>query len=285
MKISVSSYSYSQYINAGKMDLFGAVETAKKQGYEGIEFTDLPFEGNERLELAAALKEKAEKEGIAIVAYSVGANLYQGSPEADEKEVTRLKEQADVAAALGCGIMRHDVCWSLAAGRSFGLMLPTIAANARKITEYAQTKGIRTCTENHGFICQDAYRMEQLFNAVGHENYGLLVDIGNFCCADEICPKSVGIVAPYAIHCHAKDMQLSKIKMDGFSKTRMGNYFAGVVLGEGDCGVYYSLRALKTAGYDGWCSVEYEGRLDCVEAVGRCRENLESMFKAIDEEK
>ena len=64
-------------------------------------------------------------------------------------------------------------------------MLPTIAANARKVTEYAATLGIKTCSENHGTIAQDSYRVEKLFSAVAHENYGLLVDMGNFACVDE----------------------------------------------------------------------------------------------------
>ncbi len=64
------------------------------------------------------------------------------------------------------------------------LNFPIIAKNAREISDYAASKGIRTCSENHSFVGQDNDRLEALLNAVDHENYGLLVDMGNFVCAD-----------------------------------------------------------------------------------------------------
>jgi hypothetical protein len=39
--------------------------------------------------------------------------------------------------------------------------------------------------ENHGFFCQDSERVEKLITQVGKENFGALVDIGNFLCVDE----------------------------------------------------------------------------------------------------
>ena len=54
--------------------------------------------------------------------------------------------------------------------------------------------------------------VEKLINAVAHPNFGALVDIGNFSCADEYNPASVGIMAPYAIHAHAKDFHIKSGK-------------------------------------------------------------------------
>ena len=41
MKFSVSSYSYNQYLSAGKMTQLDAVREAARQGFDGIEFTEL----------------------------------------------------------------------------------------------------------------------------------------------------------------------------------------------------------------------------------------------------
>ena len=134
----------------------------------------------EQLALAAQMRAEAERLGIEINAYTIGANLYHDTAEASDAEVERLMRQLDVAKQLGATVMRHDVCYRLGTSgnaRSFDLMLPTIAANARRVTEYAAALGIRTCSENHGFISQDSYRVERLFNAVAHDNFGLLVDI------------------------------------------------------------------------------------------------------------
>ena len=99
----------------------------------------------------------------------------------------------------------EDALTKTGRGRSFDLMLPSIAENARAVTEYGASIGIRTCTENHGRIAQDNDRLERLFNAVAHDNYGLLIDMGNFLFVDEDPVMAVSRLAPYAFHVHAKD--------------------------------------------------------------------------------
>ena len=285
MKISVSSYSFQQYISAGKLDHFDVIQKARDMGFEAIEFIDLPAASyEEQVAYAHKLRAEADRLGMAINAYTIGANLYRSTAEACKAEVERVCGQVDIAAILGCSVLRHDVCYGTGRtgnSRSFGLMLPTIAENARAITEYAETKGIRTCTENHGYIAQDSYRVEQLFNAVAHDNYGLLVDVGNFVCADEDNCTAVSRVAPYAVHVHAKDMYKSSVPLPGYGMTRGCNYFKGAIVGEGDCNVEKCLQILKRVGYDGYCSIEFEGSEDCIEGIARGFENLKGMLERI----
>ena len=259
MKISVSSYSFQQYIGTGRMSHFDTIRKAQEMGFEAIEFLDMPRPTyEEQLAYAADLRAEADACGMTINAYTIGACLYQDTPERNAAEVERLKRQVDIAAVLGCSVMRHDACYSLGStgnARSFGLMLPTIAANIRAVTEYAATKGIRTAVENHGFVAQDSYRVEQLFNAVAHDNFGLLVDVGNFVCADEPLP--------------------------GYGQTRACNYFKGAIIGEGDVNVEQCLRVLKRAGYDGYCSIEFEGSEDCIYGIETGLRNLRAMLERI----
>lgn len=291
MKIAVSSYSYQQYIRAGKMTQLDVVEKAAEMGFEGIDFTDLtPFSNatqRDQLAYAEQIRRAAERVGIQVVAYTVGANLYRGSAEEDNKEVERLKGQLEVAAALGAGIMRHDVCYSEKVGdRTVGFcrMLPVIAENARKVTEYAQTLGIRTCSENHGYVAQDSDRMEKLFGTVGHENYGLLIDIGNFACVDEDPVRAVSRLAPYAIHVHAKDFYIHPFAErpdggNGFFASRGCNYLAGVAIGEGNIPVAQCIAVLKRAKYDAFLTIEYEGKEDCIAGISRGLQNLREYLK------
>ncbi len=285
MKISVSSYSFQQYINASKLAHIDVIKQAHDMGFEAIEFIDLPASSyEEQVAYAHKLRAEADKYGMTINAYTIGSNLYRDTPEECAAEIERLKGQVDIAAILGCSVMRHDVCYGTGKtgnSRSFGLMLPTIAANARAVTEYAAEKGIKTCTENHGYIAQDSYRVEQLFNAVAHDNYGLLVDVGNFVCADEDNVTAVSRVAPYAVHVHAKDMYKSTEPKPGYGQTRACNYFKGAIVGEGDCNVEKCLQILKKAGYDGYCSIEFEGSEDCIEGIAKGYENLKAMLLLI----
>ena len=286
MKISVSSYSFYQYIKAGKLTQLECVARAKEMGFDAIEFTELNGDTlDEQKALAAEIKKEADRVGIEINAYTIGANLYHDCTEDSEREVARLCGQLEVAKLLGAKVMRHDVCYKLGKSgraRSFELMLPVIAENARKVTEYAETLGIRTCTENHGFIAQDSDRVEKLFNTVAHDNYGLLVDMGNFLCADEDPIRAVSRVAPYAVHVHAKDFIYFDEAVEGRTiMTRGANYIAGTVIGEGVVPVRQCLKILKRAGYDGYVSIEYEGREDCIAGIARGLENLKRFISEI----
>ena len=289
MKFSVTSYSYSQYIRDGRMTQLDAVRVASEMGFDGIEFTDLRPNDNptweEQIAYAKEIRAEAEKYGIEVVSYAIGAKLYHPDPAVCAAEVERLKGQVDVAAALGVKVMRHDVCSTVVYDGvtvSFDKMLPVIAEGARQVAEYAATRGVRTCSENHGFVAQDSDRVERLYNAVNHPNYGVLVDIGNFSCADEDNALAVSRLAPYAVHVHAKDFYKFPYGAPGknpskFLVTRACNLLKGCVIGEGDVPVAQCVAILKRAGYDGYITVEYEGVEDCMAGVARGLANLKTM--------
>ena len=283
MKLSVSTYSFNQYIKQGKMTQLDAVAKAKELGFDGIDFTELmpknekgaAFE--EQLAYAKELRAEAERVGIEIVAYMTGAKLYSGNAEADEAEIERIKRQLDVAAELGVKVLRHDVCSSEKVGErvvSFGKMLPVIAENVRQIADYAASLGIRTCSENHGLVAQDSDRVETLYNTVDHDNYGVLVDVGNFACADEDSLRAVSRLAPYAVHVHAKDFQIKPYgtkpeEGTKFFTSRGCRCLIGCAIGDGDIPVEQCLAILKKAGYDGWVTIEFEGNGDCIEEIAK----------------
>lgn len=277
MKISVSSYSFQQLINTGKIKQADVVEKAHEIGFSCVEFTDIDGKNlEEQAENAKKLREKADRLGMEITAYTIGADF---SGDDITCEIERVKKQIHIAKILGAPIIRHDVCWRLSENaRSFGIMLPKLSAAAREITEYAGTLGIKTCTENHGVIAQDSYRMEALFNAVNHPNYGLLIDMGNFICADEDSASAVSRLAPYAFYVHAKDMLVKNASETG-GFTRGGNKFEGMIIGEGIIPVEQNIRILKLAGYDGVVSIEYEGSKDCLEGITAGFNNLKKYIE------
>ena len=268
MKYSVTSYSYHRLVSSGEYKEIELISLAKEMGFDGIEFAEInPPEGTDKMTYAALLKEEAEKHEIEIVAYAIGANLLYDT----EKEIERLKYEVDVCAAMGCKTMRHDASGGYRTedekkGMGFNNALPVIVKGYKAVTEYAKTKGVKTCIENHGFFAQDSARVEAIINGVNDENFGALVDIGNFMCADEDPAKAVGNVAPYAVHVHAKDFILKKgtefVPPDGFFMTRGGNFLKGAIIGHGAVPVVQCLRILSRAGYNGYVTVEFEGMED-----------------------
>ena len=133
-------------------------------------------------------------------------------------------------------------------------------------------------TENHGYFAQDSVRVEKIINAVANPNFGALVDIGNFMCADENPNMAVGVMAPYAKHVHAKDFHFkSGMEVNpgsGWFQTRAGNYIRGAIIGHGNANVAQSLGTLKHSGYDGFVSIEFEGMEDNLKGISVGLENL-----------
>lgn len=288
MKYSVSMYSYSQLISSGEKTLEQCLETAAQQGFEGVEFTDLtPPDKADVLDYAASLRELCARLGLTIVCYTVGADFLNGSGSDLDKEIELIKRKVDIAHALGTDMMRHDATGGYPAEsrgfRGFDSALPRLVEGCRAVTNYAASLGIRTMVENHGFFSQDSVRVEKLVNAVADNNFGLLVDIGNFACADENSVEAVGRLAPYAFHVHAKDFYIrsgnAPFFADGFFNSRGGSHLRGAIIGHGDIPVYQCIHTLMSAGYDGWITVEFEGMEDCIKGT---RSGLYTLKKIVE---
>jgi sugar phosphate isomerase/epimerase len=256
MKIGVSSYSFSHYMRQSQCDYFHLCDLAKEMGFEGIEFIDLNTQiqpAPDMISLADAIRAHCEAIGLPIIAYSVYGDFIAGADE-----VTRLKKQVDVCRHLGAKILRHDVSWTREL--PWRDIITQTAPAIRQVADYAGKQGIRTCTENHGFVLQDAHRVETLILTVDHPNFGWLVDMGNFLCADEPPMHAMPIAAPYAVHAHAKDFLVREENPgEGWFQSRGGKFLRGTVVGHGDVNVRECVRQLRSAGYDGWLSLEFEG--------------------------
>lgn len=268
MKTSVSSYSFAHIMKTEGETQLSIIKKAKEIGFDAIEFTDLcPPEGFTQAEYAAMIKEEANKVGIEISCYSVGADLLSGSNGDLEKEIEIVKRKVDIAEILGVKLLRHDASFSFLNNdrgyNGFINVVDRLAEGCRKITEYAESKGIKTMVENHGFFCQDSDRVEMLVNRVAHRNFGLLVDTGNFLCVDENPTTAVGRCAPYAFNVHIKDFIFKNGNEGcpgaGFIHTRAGNYIRGTIVGHGVVPLKQCVSALKRVGYDGYLTLEFEG--------------------------
>lgn len=287
MKTCVSTYSYSRLMKRGEMDLFDVIDKTAELGFDAIEFVDLcPPEGEDVKHFAARVRAHCDNKGLPVASYTVGGNLLK---EDQQAEIERLKGQVDVAVILGAPVMRHDAAGGVpdwfTGVRTFDSVLPIIAKGCREVTDYAQTKGVRTCTENHGFFAQDSDRVIRLIEAVGSTNYGQLVDVGNFSCADDPSDVACGKAAPVAFHCHCKDMFVKSGQMPnpgkGWFLSRGANYIRCTIVGHGDIPVRQCLAALKKGGYDGYCSIEFEGMEDVIEGISIGLDNLKRYLAEI----
>ena len=284
MKISVSSYSYHRYLSEGRLDIFGVIRTTAELGFDGIEFSGLrlPEGETDTASLAAKVRDACAQAGLQIASYTMPADFVNPPQGGDwQDEVERLKGEVDIAAILGAPRMRHDATRGIEGGdkglAEFLKVLPDVAKGCRAITEYAADKGIRTMVENHGFLIQDSDRCAVLYEEINHPNFGWLVDIGNFLCADEDPLRAVTRMAPHAIHAHAKDFHIkpgTDDPGDGWFRSRGGTWLRGSIIGHGNVDTAGCIRALQAAGYDGFLSIEFEGMEDNLQALKIGMDNL-----------
>ena len=71
----------------------------------------------------------------------------------------------DVAAELGIPLMRLDIAYKFLGNetsKSPKKIIDIIAPYIRRLVDYAKKKGVKVCSENHGRIMQDSYRVEDL---------------------------------------------------------------------------------------------------------------------------
>jgi len=283
MQIGVSSYSFSRLVRSGEMQQIDVIAKAKEIGFDVIEFSAIAVpEGKVLTDYAKELREEADKVDIDIVNYTIGADFLKGSNGDLPAEIARVRGEVDVAEILGVPGMRHDATSGWPAdhegARSFEAGLPRLSEGCRGVTEYAATKRIKTMVENHGRFCQESTRVEQLVTAVNHRNFGVLIDMGNFVCADDDPAEAVGRLMPYAFHCHAKDFHIKPgtdvAPGKGWFESRAGNYLRGAIIGHGNVPVIQCVRVMQRDGYSGVLSIEYEGIEDVLTGIQIGHDNL-----------
>ena len=288
MQLGVSSYSYSRLVRNGTLKQADVIGAAKEAGFQAIEFSTIAVpEGKTLAAYATALRQEARQVGLPIANYTIGADFLNGSGGDLQAEIKRVKGEVDIAEILGAPGMRHDATGGFAAGhtgpKGFDDALPRLAEGCRAVTEYAAKKGIRTMVENHGFFCQDSARVEKLVNAVGHPNFGVLADLGNFYCVDENAGQAVGRLARHVFHAHAKDFHIKPGNGfnpgEGWFLSRGGNFLRGAIIGHGDVPLLQALRALKRSGYNGVLSIEFEGMED---VLGSLRIGLANLRRLVE---
>ncbi len=291
MKTGVSSYSFSKLTKSGEMDLFDVIDKTAEMGFDAIEFSNLPAKDHEeRLDLAGKIKRRCIDAGLELVNFAVPADMLKGSGGDLGKEVERIQQEVLVAHALGVDKMRHDATFGFNCGdsgaRSFDHYLEHIAQGCREITTFAQDLGIKTMVENHGRYSQDSERIEALVNEVDSDNFGVLLDVGNFMCVDEDPVSATGRLISYAFHIHFKDFHVKDGSMfnpgPGWLYSRYGTYLRGAIVGHGDLPLSQCMNIIKQYGYDGTLSIEFEGLEEPLFAINTGLKNLKRLISSVE---
>ncbi|HOO26470.1 MAG TPA: sugar phosphate isomerase/epimerase family protein [Clostridiales bacterium] len=288
MKTCVSSYSFNNLLRSGEYDQLSLMKKVKDMGFDAIEFTDLnPPKGIGIEDFAKQIREESEKINLPVANYTIGGEFL--NCESLDAEVERLHRCVDIAQILGASGMRHDATGGFKGVdrtyKGFDQALRVLVEGCRRVTDYATEKGIVTMVENHGFFCQDSLRVESLVTGVGKENFGVLLDMGNFLCVDEAPELACSLLAPFVKHVHCKDFHVKSGNEpnpgEGFFMSRGGNYLRGAIVGHGNVPVKQCLAVVAREGYKGYVSIEFEGMEENIKAMEIGLDNLKSYIDSL----
>ena len=253
------------------MDIGGFIREAKNAGADGVELLDFFYNDveTERAQALQALKET----GLPCPIFSVAQNFAKPTPEEREAQLNKIKFGVDEAGHFGSGVVRV-FAGDVSEGITFDQARQWIVEGLAKASEYAAKHGKKLALENHGKLAGRGEQVRGLIEDVralaGNDSLGANPDTGNFLLVNQPSHEAIQEVAKYAYMVHFKDF---KPDPTGEYVAMNGDQFVGTAIGEGVVDLTACLSALKSVGFDGWLSMEYEGREDPLTAVPKSLAN------------
>jgi sugar phosphate isomerase/epimerase len=248
-RLAVASYPFRAYIESPNnpdrnpalpgMDLteFGA-EVVRKFNVHNIEPHSHHFRSLEP-EYLSRFREALQKANVKAVDIAVDGrdSFYDENPSTRKKAVAYGKTWVDVAAAIGCPSIRTHI-----AGKPSPNLQRT-AESLREVASYGAENNIVVNLENDDLVSEDAFFLVKVFEPVDHPYLRALPDFANsmMTCDADFNYRAVQAMFRHAYCiCHVKDGETG----DGGKEFNidMGKTFA----------------ILKSSGYRGYCSMEYD---------------------------
>lgn len=270
IKLSISSYSYWHF-KKEKFPIEKVIDEAAKIGVEGIDILHRQMEGEDNAYLQK-LKRHAFVNGIAFTCLSIHQSFVSPDKEFQKKEIEHTKKCIELAARMGIPCLRlNSGRWNtiksfdeLMKNRGVEPILPGYTEedgfkwcidSIQQCLPTAEQNGVLLALENHWGLCSTPEGMLRIKNAITSPWLSLLMDTGNFL---ENPYDKLEMIAPSTSFVQAK------------------TYYGG--------GEWYSLdldykriiNILKKVNYQGYLSLEFEGKEDPFTAVPKSIEMLRS---------
>lgn len=237
MNISIASYSFHKTIAAGKMDVFGYLESCKYR-YR-LDSADI-WNGLTRStdpEFARKIRDAVDEREMTVVNYHVdGVHLWENDAAKREINHKGALEHLRFAEILGAKTVRIDTGGTVVPMNDE--QLDMVASRYREYAARAAGFGARLGPETHWGFSVMIDNMERIARAVDHPAYGVLHHIGRWYVAEN---QTVAFedeaaldrrIAPWTCHTH----------LDGrITRTCLGE----------------RLALMREAGYQGYWGMEH----------------------------
>ena len=250
IKLSCCAYSYRQFLQgSGKtMSMEDFVDKCAELGLDGVELTSYYFPPETDTAYLNRLKRRVFLLGLEVSGTAIGGDFTVPPGSDRDKQIALAKAWIDRSAELGAPCMR------VFAG---GVPRGATEEQARKwclecieqCCEHAAKRGVMLALENHGGITSRPEQVLAILKGIESEWFGLNLDTGNFRGGDPYADMAQ--VAQYAVNVHVK----TRVVPSGGQAV------------EADFGRIVGI--LRSAGYKGYMSIEYEDPESPMTAVPR----------------
>ena len=271
-KFAIATYSYWHF-REPKVTVQEVIDHAANLGAHGVDVLHVQMD-NETQEYLKSLQQRAENSGVELICLSIHQDFVDPDKAVRDKNIEHTLRCIDIAHELGISYIRlNSGRWNtiksfdeLMANRGIEPILPGFTEDdgfnwcIESITEClpaAEKAGVILALENHWGLTRTPEGLLRIVNAIDSPWLGVLMDTGNFL---EDPYDKLEEIAAQAVFVQAK------------------TYYGG--------GEWYTLdldypriaNILKKANYQGYISLEFEGKEDANTGVPKSLELLRQAF-------
>ena len=271
-KLGISSYSYWHF-RPPKVKIETVIDKASALGVEGVDILHRQMDSEESSYLSK-LKRHAFLNGIDLICLSIHQDFVSPDPKSRERNIEHTKKCIRIAHDLGIPCIRlNSGTWGTVRGFSKLMELrgqePVLEGytlddgfnwcieSIEKCLPEAERLGVHLALENHWGLTTTPEGLLRIAKAIESPWLGVLMDTGNFL---EDPYDKLEMIAPHTTFVQAK------------------TYFGG--------GEWYTLdldykriaSILSKVNYNGYVSIEFEGKAPADEGVAKSVELLRNSF-------
>ncbi|QGH33473.1 TIM barrel protein [Gracilibacillus salitolerans] len=280
MNISVSMYSLISTVNAEKWSTVDFIDYAHRISLDGVELLDMFWQNKDDIskeleQVTMALK----KHNLKVSAYDVTNNFVKESNEDRAKEVNKVKDAIQIAKQLNTNILRV-FCGDIHDDLTYEDGQGWIVDSLKQCAEAAEKEQIYLAIENHGLLAGKSEQVEEIIEKVNSPFVKSTFDTGNFLLVHEKPQQAFDRLKDKIVHVHFKDFREKEADEDikGFHSTKDVELI-GTIPGDGEVDLSYIVQGLKEINYEGWLSIEYEGKDDAKEANEEAVNRLRNLLQ------
>jgi sugar phosphate isomerase/epimerase len=201
MNISILSYSFRGLLNAGKMDVFGYLESAKyRYNLDAVDIWSGFFPSTDQ-NFLLKLRDGLDERNLALADLCVDeGNIWE--PEAESRAANHARALEFLAAApvLGAKFVRIDAggreeAWSDEA-------FDHIVTRYREYAQFAYDNGFKVGIENHWGPERAWENLKRVYETVDHPGFGISCHLGGWSGTPEEVDEADRLVAPWVSHTH-----------------------------------------------------------------------------------